>query len=125
MSFLLGIFAPNRLSSLEAMFVVQYAFISLIWFPKYLALPFYCLINLKYSTAYNYPFLKPTPTAVVPPQLYTLGLSASSFYSNVNFCCVVFVIAWIGLVVSKILVNVKGSKIEEERRSLKDTFTRD
>ena len=56
LSFVLGIFAPNRLSSLEAIFVVQYAFISLIWFPKSLTLPFYCLINLKYSTAYNYPF---------------------------------------------------------------------
>ena len=51
----MGIFSPNRLSGLEIMFVLQYAFVSLIWCSK-ITLLTYSLKGLKYSTGYNIQF---------------------------------------------------------------------
>ena len=84
------------------MFVIQYAFVALIWFPGYMYLPFYCLYGLKFSTGFNYLF--EGPSRLSDPQLYTFDLNAEYFSSNFNFNLIFCLIPFIGILISKFIL---------------------
>ena len=56
LSYIIGIFL-RRLAGLEAMFVLQFSYINMIWLNCYMFAPFQQTAPLKFSTGYNYPFL--------------------------------------------------------------------
>ena len=97
-----GIFSPHKLAGLEVMFVIQYAFISVIFIQRFLPLPIYCLKSLQYSVGYHYPFSEPMASPN-PPQSYAFNINTDYFFSNFNFFGLTCVLPLIGILISKIV----------------------
>lgn len=102
LSCLAGLFSPTRLAGLEAVFVLQYAFISLLWFSSYLYLPYYCLSPLQFSPGYHYPLAEASETEN-PPQAQTFGVVPESLLSNFNVNCLFYVVPLVSMAVAAVV----------------------
>lgn len=56
LAFILGIFL-RKLAGLEAMFVLQYSWLIMLWLNSVMLLPYEAVLPLKYSSGYNHPFI--------------------------------------------------------------------
>ena len=111
-----GIFSPHKLAGLEVMFVIQYAFISIIFIQQFIPLPIYCLRSLQYSVGYHYPFSEPVASPN-PPQSYAFNINTEYFTSNFNFFGLTCVLPLIGILISKLVysrIKEKEKKFEAE-----------
>ena len=105
---LIGIFSPNRLSGLEIMFVVQYAFVSLIWCSK-ITLTSYSLNGLKYATGYNIKFGE-IPEVDEPPYASLYEVDGLFFYNNFNVFGITYLVPLVGFLITKSVYNRYNDK---------------
>ena len=105
---IVGIFSPHKLAGLEVMFIVQYAFICMIWLNGFLPLPIYTFRNLQYSVGYNYHY--DISTTGTPPQAELFSLSQLYFASNMNYFAITYILPLIGVLIAKI-VDCRTDKI--------------
>ena len=98
---ILGLFM-RRLAGLEAMFVMQFSWISIFMLEPFLIYPFTEIWPLRYSAGFNYPFggsdKKDSTTA---PYFSQFKLSSTTFYINFNlstlfqlFCLISVIITY-------------------------------
>ena len=100
---IIGIFSPNRLSGLEIMFVIQYAFVSLLWLNR-ITLTSYSLNGLKYATGFNFNF-EEIPETENPPQASLYQIDSTKFVNNFNICGTAYLLGIVGFIVTKIIYN--------------------
>ena len=115
---LLGIGSPNRLAGLEAVLVIQFAGVCLLWVGGEITLPVYCLENLLHSTGYHHAFSDST-TNNYPPQAVIFDYDSVLLASNFNFIGLLYPLCLLCLFVSKLLtlraVDNDDKVIAEER----------
>ena len=99
---LLGIGSPNRLAGLEAVLVIQFAGVCLLWVGGEITLPVYCLENLLHSTGYHHAFSDST-TNNYPPQAVIFDYDSVLLASNFNFIGLLYPLCLLCLFVSKLL----------------------
>ena len=97
LAFILGLFM-KRLSGLEAIFVIQYAWFTIFMMRKGLSLAFQQTWPLKYSTGYNYPI----EVGYKYGRVSEFKIDFSYFYSNMNACLLFQLVSLFMVIVSYI-----------------------
>ena len=105
---LLGICSPHKLAGLEAMFAVQYSSLCILWLDGQITLPFYCLVNLGYSTGYSYKFSS-SVLSTQPPHALTFDFNALQLSSNFNFTGILYILPLVSLILIKIIYLSKSN----------------
>ena len=94
-------FILRRLNGLEAMFVVQFSWLTFLWLNSKFTLAFQNTWALKYSTGFNYPFSGVTEQkSETAPYTYQFKLSDISFISNFNLIIILQIGALIAVIVT-------------------------
>lgn len=106
-SFILSI-VLKRLPGLEAMFVLQTAFMVFVCLNAYMLTPFQGTSPLKYSTGYNYLFISESSeqqqyqSEMSAPYFNRFGLSRTLLVNNFNLCMVLELVSLVAVLVTHV-----------------------
>lgn len=100
LAFGLGIFL-RRLAGLEAMFVLQFSWLVMLWLDSTFILPYEMVYALKFSSGYNHPFFSQTELeSKQNPYFSQFSMSRDCFADNFNFTLALPLLSFVVAMVS-------------------------
>lgn len=115
-------FVLRKLAGLEAMFVLQFSWLIVMWLNETLHPPFESLGILKYTSGYNHNFTITNHTSTnIAPYTYQFKTDSLLFSNNYNISLGLVILCWVACIVNyyrlKNVENLRYSDNIEEKNT--------